>query len=116
VSSFRKFDKLRRKLLSGEHLNTGEATGDEVANMLKEIEETCNLGNPYCVATTEVEQRMTELKERMAGIRMIIEAMWKPRNDFKDCTLTAIDMGMVSPAATSISFTGCSSKEWVEID
>jgi hypothetical protein len=55
VSSHRKFEQLRRKLLSGESLNAGEATGDAVAKMLKEIEETDSLRSPYCVSGVEVE-------------------------------------------------------------
>jgi hypothetical protein len=47
VSSYRKFEQLRQKLLNGETLNTGEATGDTVAAMLKEIEDVSNLTNPY---------------------------------------------------------------------
>jgi hypothetical protein len=37
VNSYRKFEQLRLKLISLESLNVGEATGDAVANMLKEI-------------------------------------------------------------------------------
>jgi hypothetical protein len=33
----------------------GEATGDAVAKMLKEIEETNSLKNPYCLSGTEVQ-------------------------------------------------------------
>jgi hypothetical protein len=58
MNSYRKYEQLRRKLLSGNTLNTGEATGDPVANMLKEIEETGNIANPYCISGAEVEQRM----------------------------------------------------------
>jgi hypothetical protein len=35
VSSYQKFEQLRRKLLSGESLNVDEATGDTLARMLK---------------------------------------------------------------------------------
>jgi hypothetical protein len=55
MSSYRKFEQLRRKLLSGEPMNAGEATGDAVAKMLKEIEETDSQKNPYCLSGTEVE-------------------------------------------------------------
>jgi hypothetical protein len=33
----------------------GEATGDAVAKMLKEIEETNSLKNPYCLSDTKME-------------------------------------------------------------
>jgi hypothetical protein len=55
MSSYQKFEQLRRKLLSGEPMNAGEATGDAVANMLKEIKETSSLTNPYCLSGVEVE-------------------------------------------------------------
>jgi hypothetical protein len=49
VNSFRKFEHLRRKLLSGQLLNVGEATGDTVAKMLMEIKENKSLASPYCL-------------------------------------------------------------------
>jgi hypothetical protein len=58
VSSYRKFEQLRQKLLNGEPLNSGEATGDAVAKMLKEIEETQSIEGPYCLPSAEVEQRI----------------------------------------------------------
>jgi hypothetical protein len=72
VTSYRKFEQLRRKLLKGEPLNAGEATGDTVAKMLKEIEETCNLANPYYLSCEEVEQRMAQIRKRMTEIEMNI--------------------------------------------
>jgi hypothetical protein len=76
VSSYWKFEQLRRKLLNGEPLNVGEATGDTVAKMLKEIEETGNLANPYCLSGVEVEQCMAEVRKRMIEIKMSIEMVW----------------------------------------
>jgi hypothetical protein len=76
VSSYRKFEQLRRKRLNGELLNAGEATGDTVAKMLKEIEETGNLANPYCLSGEKVEQRMAEIRKRMTEIQMNIETVW----------------------------------------
>jgi hypothetical protein len=76
VSGYRKFEQLRRKLLNGEPLNAGEATGDTVAKMLKEIEETGNLANPYCLSGAEVEQRMAEVRKGMIEIKMSIETVW----------------------------------------
>jgi hypothetical protein len=76
VSSYGKFESLRRKLISGESLKAGEAIGDAIAKMLKEIEETDSLTNPYCLSGTEVEERMTEFRQSMADIRMDIEALW----------------------------------------
>jgi hypothetical protein len=55
VSSYRKFEQLLWKLLNGESLNTGEATGDAVAKMLKEIEDADSIKNPYCLPGIEVE-------------------------------------------------------------
>jgi hypothetical protein len=76
VSSYRKFEQLRRKLLDGESLNAGEATGDTVAKMLKEIEETGNLANPYCLSGAEVEQRMADVRQQMIDIKTSIETVW----------------------------------------
>jgi hypothetical protein len=55
VSSYRKCEQLRRKLVSGGSLNAGEATGDAVAKMLNEIDETDSLQNPYCLSGIEME-------------------------------------------------------------
>jgi hypothetical protein len=73
VSSHRKFEQLCRKLLNREPLNVGEATGDSVAKMLKEIQETDNIGNPYCLSGAEVEQHTAHIRQCMTGIRMSIE-------------------------------------------
>jgi hypothetical protein len=62
VSNHRNFEELRRKLLNGEPLNAGEATGDAVAKMLREIEEGSSLGNPYCLSGVEVEQLISKLR------------------------------------------------------
>jgi hypothetical protein len=62
VSSYRKFDQLRRKLLSGESLNAGEATGDAMAKMLKETEEASIIEDPYCVSSVEAENGIAELR------------------------------------------------------
>jgi hypothetical protein len=76
VSSYRKFEQLRRKLLSGEPLNAGEATGDTVAKMLKEMEETGNLANPYCLSGAEVEQQMAQIRQQMTHIKTSIQTVW----------------------------------------
>jgi hypothetical protein len=55
VNSYRDYEQLRQKLLIGDPLNISEATGDAVAKMLKEIEETGSLGNPYCLPSAEVQ-------------------------------------------------------------
>jgi hypothetical protein len=43
-------------------LNIGEATGDLVAKMLREIEDISNLENPYCLSAAEMEEYITELR------------------------------------------------------
>jgi hypothetical protein len=55
VNSYRRFDQLRQKITNGDELDAGEATGDSIAKMLKEIEETVDLKNPYCMPATKVE-------------------------------------------------------------
>jgi hypothetical protein len=142
VSSHRKFEQLRRKLLNGEPLNAGEATGDAVAQMLKEIEEGSNLGNPYCLSGAEVEQNMAEMRQRMANIKTNIETLWtkspitevqKPSIkaveepsvkavekasstvEFRDRTVAVSDMAAVSSTVTVVSFVGCRSKEWIQV-
>jgi hypothetical protein len=62
VSRYRKFEQLRQKLVNGESLNAGEATGDAVAMMLREIKETSSLENPYCLSSAEVEKSMAEFR------------------------------------------------------
>jgi hypothetical protein len=76
VSSYQKFEQLRRRLLNEEPLNAGEATGDIVAKMLKEMEDTGNLANPYCLSGAEVEQCMAEISQHMTQIKTNIEAVW----------------------------------------
>jgi hypothetical protein len=76
MSSYRKFEQLRQKLLNGEPANAGEVTGDTMAKMLKEIEEGSSMGNPYCLSGAEVEQRVEDMRERMANIKMSIETLW----------------------------------------
>jgi hypothetical protein len=49
-----KFEQLRLKLLNGEPVNVSEVTGDAMAKMLKEIEETETLGNPYYLPEAEM--------------------------------------------------------------
>jgi hypothetical protein len=110
MNSYRKFEQLRQKLLSGESLNAGEATGDAVAKMLKEIEETGNLEGLYCVPSAEVQQRIEQFKQCMGYIKMGIEALWKPSIELRDRTLTTTDLAVIYPTITGISFVGCRSK------
>jgi hypothetical protein len=72
MNSHRTFEQLRRKLVDGEPLNVGEATGDSVARMLREIEEIHNIENPYCVLAAEVEQKIAEFRQHMADIKTSI--------------------------------------------
>jgi hypothetical protein len=94
-----------------------EATGDAVEKMLKEIEETDRIKNPYCLSSAEIEQRIGELRQHMANIRTNIETVWRinPSVEFRDRTVTVFDLMIVSSTVTAISFIGCQSKEWVEI-
>jgi hypothetical protein len=114
VSSYQKFEQLHRKLLSGEPLNAGEATGDAVANMLKEIKEMSSLANPYCLSGAEVEQRMVEVRQSMADIRKNIETVWTTVV-FRDRTIAICDLTAVCSTATIVDFVNCRSKEWTEI-
>jgi methionyl-tRNA formyltransferase len=112
LNSYRRFDQLRQKLIYGEPLNAGEATGDSVAKMLKEIEETGNLENPYCMPAVEVEEHIVKFRQQMADIKNNIEAMRKPLApvEFKDQTLTVSDLASLPLMITSISFVNCRSK------
>jgi hypothetical protein len=76
VSSYRRYEQLRRKLLNGDPLDAGEATGDTVANMLKEIEDTGSMANPYCVSAEEVQHRMAQVRQYMAQVTTDIETVW----------------------------------------
>jgi len=44
--------------------------------MLKEMEETGNLTNPYCLSGAEVEQRMADVRQQMTDIITSIETVW----------------------------------------
>jgi hypothetical protein len=112
LNSYRRFDQLRKKLIYGEPLNAGEATGDLVAKMLKEIEETENLEDPYCMPAVEVEEHIVKFRQQMADIKNNIEAMWKPMApvEFKDQTVTDSDLASLPLMTTSISFVNCRSK------
>jgi hypothetical protein len=119
-------------------MNAGKATGDAVAQILKEIEEGSNLGNLYCLSGTEVEQNMTEMRQRMADIRMNIETLWtkspitdvqkplitaveKPSAtavqkssstvEFRDRIVSVSDLAAIYSTVTVVSFLGCRSKE-----
>jgi hypothetical protein len=63
--SHRKYEQLRRKLVSGEPLNEGEVTGDTMSKMLKEIEEVGYIANPYCLPSTKVQLCMEEHRKHM---------------------------------------------------
>jgi hypothetical protein len=117
MCSYGKFEQLRRKLINGEPLYTGEVTGDSVAKMLKEIEDTGNIENPYCLPGAEVEQHIAKLRQCMTSIKINIEAMWRPSPiiEFKDQIVTFFDLALIYPSFTSVSFIACKSKEWVEI-
>jgi hypothetical protein len=54
-----------------------ETTGDSISKMLREIEETGNLENPYCIPAAKVEQLIVEFRQQMTDIKNNIEAMWK---------------------------------------
>jgi hypothetical protein len=114
VSSYQKFEQLRRKLLSGEPLNADEATGDTVAKMLKEIKEIGNIANPYCLSGAEVEQRMADVRQSMADIIKNIETVWTTVV-FRDRTIAISDLTAVSSATTIVNFINCRSKEWTDI-
>jgi hypothetical protein len=47
LNKYQKFEQLRRKLLNGQPLDVGEATGDAVAKMMEEIKDTGKIENPY---------------------------------------------------------------------
>jgi hypothetical protein len=115
VCSYRVYETLRQKLLNAESLNAGEATGDAMAKMLKEIEQPTAIGNPYCLPVPEAEKHMAEVKQSIADIKMNIETIWKPSNEFKNCLIIASDLSAISPTATSVSFISCNSKEWPKI-
>jgi hypothetical protein len=90
--------------------------------MLKEIEETGNLANPYCLSGAEVEQRMAEIRQRMTEIKTSIETVWTKSQtvsdttvEFRDRTVATSDLTSVSSTITTVSFIGCHSKEWAEI-
>jgi hypothetical protein len=114
VGSYHMFEQLRLKLLTGEPLNAGEATGDAVAKMLKEIKEMGNIANPYCLSGAEVEQRMADIRQSMAEIRKSIETLWTTVA-FRDCTLAISDLNVAYSATTIVNFVNCRSKEWAEI-
>jgi hypothetical protein len=114
VSSYQKFEQLRRKLLSGEPLNAGEATGDAVANMLKEMKETASLASPYCLSGAEVEQRIADIRHSMVDIRKNIETLWTTVV-YRDRTIAISDLTAVSSTATIVDFVNCRSKEWTKI-
>jgi hypothetical protein len=115
MNSHRRFEQLRQKLINRVPLSAGEATGDSVAKMLREIEEMANLKNPYCLPAAEVEQAIAELRRRIKDIKTRIETMWKPLPTvkFKDRLLNSSDFTGLSSWAISISFVGCRSKEWM---
>jgi hypothetical protein len=142
VSSYRKFEQLRQKLLNGQPMNAGEATGDTVAKMLKEIEEESSMGNPYCLSGAEVEQCIEDIRQRMANIKMSIEALWtdspikevekspikviekpsintveksSPTVEVRNHTVTVSDLASVSSTVIAVCFIGCRSKEWRQV-
>jgi hypothetical protein len=98
VSNYRKFEKLRWKLANGESMNSDEATGNSVAKMVKEIEQTGNLQNLYCLEAAEVEQRIVKLRLQMTNIKTRIKTMWKlsPPVEFKKLAVTATDLAGLS--------------------
>jgi hypothetical protein len=120
VSNHRKCEQLRQKLVKEESLNTTEATGDAVAKMLKEIEEGSSLGNPYSLLSADVEQRIAEIGQYMADIRVDIEALWAKSSietagtpsttvGFKGRTITVSDLTAISLSVTTVYFIGCRS-------
>jgi hypothetical protein len=114
VGSYHSFEQLRLKLLTGEPLNAGEATGDAVAKMLKEIKEMGNIANPYCLSGAELEQRMTDIIQSMADIRKSIETVWTTVT-FRGCALAISDLTVAYSMTTIVNFINCRSKEWTEI-
>jgi hypothetical protein len=109
VNSYRKFEQLRQKLVNGEPMNKGEATGDTVAQMLKEIEEESNLGNPYCLSGVEVEQCMVDMRQRMTDIRMDIETLWtkSPITEVHKSSIKTVE----KPLATKVEKPSTRTKE-----
>jgi hypothetical protein len=114
VSSYQKFEQLRRKLLNGEPLNADEATGDAVANMLKEMKQMASLANPYCLSGAEGEQRMAEVRQSMTDIGKNIETLWTTIV-FRDRTIAICDLTAISSTTTIVDIVNCRSKEWTDI-
>jgi hypothetical protein len=67
--SCRKYDELRQKFIDGEPLNAGEATGDTISKMVREIDEAGNIGNPYSLSSIEIQHA------HMEDIKRSIEEM-----------------------------------------
>jgi hypothetical protein len=109
-----KYEQLRQKLVNAEPLNEGEVTGHSVSEMLKEIEEVSNIGNPYCLPSTQVQQYMDQHRQQVAHITTNIRKMWTEM-EFLNTTVSVSDAAAITQSATTVSFVGCRSKEWTEI-
>jgi hypothetical protein len=115
LNSYQKFEQLRQKLINGETLNAAEATGDTIAKMLREVTQMDSLEESYCLPTTQLEQHIIRLTQRMKDIKASIEAMWKSSIHFKDTTVAAADLTGLSSIITTVLFVNCQSEEWVEV-
>jgi hypothetical protein len=60
---------------------------------------------------------MEELNQRMVDVNTSLEAVWKPSSigEFKNRTITVLDLAVVTSIVNTVSFIGCRSKEWLEI-
>jgi hypothetical protein len=96
-------------------VTAGEATGDAVTKMLKEIKEMDGIQNSYCLPATELEQHIVQLIQHMKDIKKNIETMWKSSIDFKDSTVAVSDLTGFSSIVNTVSFVNCQSEEWAKI-
>ena len=93
------------------------ATGAAVSEMLREIKETANIGNPYNFAIEETYKRLGKIRKQFAEIREGLAGLWQSpyHREYKNATVSLRELESFPIDLQSISFENCRSKDWEEI-
>lgn len=104
MGSFRKQGNLRIKLLNREPLDRS-ATGQSIAEMLKEAKDVNNVDNPYLFSMVEIETRLMAVGLLLEDTRNSLKDLW--RQEYRKVEVNAEDIGGLPKYLKAVTFSQC---------
>lgn len=104
MGSFRKQGNLRIKLLNREPLDRS-ATGQSIAEMLKEAKDVNHVHNPYLFSMVEIETRLMVVGLLLEDTGDSLEDLW--RQEYRKVEVNAEDIGGLPKYLKAVTFSQC---------